>query len=390
MTSPQIEIQIIASLVAAACALPGVFLVLRKMAMISDAISHAILPGIVVGFLITGSVNDPLLIIMAALTGLLTVVLVELLYKTRLVKEDAAIGLVFPALFSVGVILISRNIANIHIDTDAVLMGEIAFAPFDRLEIFGVDIGPKNAWVMCVILLINLIFTIVFFKELKISTFDKGLAASLGLAPSVINYALMGTVSVTTVGAFDAVGAILVVALMIAPAATAYLLTDDLRKMIWISVAGGVFCAISGYWVARFLDASIPGSMAGMCGLVFFMAFVFAPRRGLFSIMQRKKRQKAEFAIMTLVIHLSNHSGKSDDIEERRVDHLNKHLGWDVAFSKTVLQQSTKAGLIEIHDDVIDLTAKGEQFVRAAENLISSKYSPEFDTLRNEYIIFLE
>jgi manganese/zinc/iron transport system permease protein len=137
MTSPQIEIQLIAIVVAVACAIPGVFLVLRKMALISDAISHSILPGIVIGFFITQDLNSPLLILLAALTGLITVVLVEMIQKTGLVKEDTAIGLVFPSLFSIGVIMIAKNANDVHLDVDAVLLGELAFAPFDRLLISG-------------------------------------------------------------------------------------------------------------------------------------------------------------------------------------------------------------------------------------------------------------
>jgi manganese/zinc/iron transport system permease protein len=388
MTTPQIEIQIIASLVAVACAIPGVFLVLRKMAMISDAISHAILPGIVVGFLFTGSLNSPLLIVLAAVTGLLTVVLVELLSKTNLVKEDAAIGLVFPALFSVGVIMISRNASNIHIDTDAVLMGEIAFAPFDRLVVGGIDLGPQNTWVMSVILLINLLFTIVFFKELKISTFDAGLAASLGFAPVAMNYTLMATVSITTVGAFDAVGAILVVAFMIVPAATAYLLTDDLKAMLMITIVIGIVTAISGYWVARFLDVSISGAMATMCGLIFLAVYILAPQRGLLSIMKRKKRQRAEFSQMTLAMHIFNHSGENEDIEELRVSHLRKHLGWQPEFAESVVKSAAKRKLLKLDGEVMRLTDKGESFVKAAGGLISATHHPEFQTLRKEFIIF--
>jgi len=144
MSSAQIEIQLIASVVAVACAIPGTFLVLRKMAMISDAISHSILPGIVLGFFITHNLNSPLLIFLAAFTGIITVVLVEYIQKTGLVKEDTAIGLVFPALFSIGVILIAKNANDVHLDVDAVLLGELAFAPFDRLIINGVDVGPKK------------------------------------------------------------------------------------------------------------------------------------------------------------------------------------------------------------------------------------------------------
>jgi manganese/zinc/iron transport system permease protein len=216
MTTTQIEIQLIAAVVAAACALPGVFLVLRRMAMLSDAISHTVLLGIVIAFFIAGSLESPLLIMGAAAMGVLTVSLVELLNRTKLVKEDAAIGLVFPALFSIAVILISRYARGVHLDVDAVLLGELAFAPFDRIQFLGLDM-PTSLAVMGGILLINILFIGFFYKELKIATFDPGLAATLGFSPVLIHYGLMSLVSITAVGAFDAVGSILVVALMIAP-----------------------------------------------------------------------------------------------------------------------------------------------------------------------------
>jgi manganese/zinc/iron transport system permease protein len=146
----------IAAITAAACALPGVFLVLRRMTMMSDAISHTVLLGIVIGFFLVQDLTSPLLVLGAAAVGVLTVSLVALLERTRLVKEDAAIGLVFPALFSIAVIMITRFAGNVHLDTDAVLLGEIAFAPFDRFEAFGADLGPRGMWVMGGILLINL------------------------------------------------------------------------------------------------------------------------------------------------------------------------------------------------------------------------------------------
>ena len=146
MTLPQLEIQLVAVVVAVACALPGVFLILRRMAMMSDAISHAILPGIVVGFFITESLGSPLLIVAAALTGLVTVALVELIEHTKLVKEDAAIGIVFPVLFSIGVILIARYAGDVHLDTDAVLLGELAFAELHgQVVALGVVADPRGA-----------------------------------------------------------------------------------------------------------------------------------------------------------------------------------------------------------------------------------------------------
>ncbi|HLS71850.1 MAG TPA: metal ABC transporter permease [Chitinophagaceae bacterium] len=269
MSIAQLEIQIIAAMVAIACAIPGVFLVLRRMALVSDAISHSILPGIVIGFFISQDLNSPILILFAALTGVLTVVLVEWIQKTGLVKEDTAIGLVFPVLFSIGVLMISRNANDIHLDLDAVLLGEIAFAPFDRLHLGTWDIGPKSFWVIFVIICVSVTLLLLFFKELKISTFDIGLASAFGFSPIIIHYALMSISSITIVGAFDAVGAVLVVALMIAPAAIAYLLTHDLKKMILLSCAVAVFAAISGYWLAYFLDASIAGSITTILGLLF-------------------------------------------------------------------------------------------------------------------------
>ena len=191
MTSPQIEIQIIAAIVAIACAIPGVFLVLRKMALISDAISHSILPGIVLGFFITHDLNSPLLILLAAVTGVITVIWVEAIQKTGLVKEDTAIGLVFPALFSIGVIMIAKNANDVHLDVDAVLLGELAFAPFDRLLLFGADVGPKSLWIMGSILILTVVLLFLFFKELKVSTFDAGLSSALGISPVVMHYGIM-------------------------------------------------------------------------------------------------------------------------------------------------------------------------------------------------------
>ena len=217
MSQAQFEIQLIASLVAVACALLGVFLVLRRMAMMSDAISHTVLLGIVIAFFITRSITSPLLLVGAALMGVITVSLVELINRTRLVREDAAIGLVFPAIFSIAVIMISRFAGDVHLDTDAVLLGELAFAPFNRLRLFGADIGPEALYITGGILLLNLIFIALFYKELKLATFDPALAAALGFLPAVIHYALMTLVSLTAVGAFDAVGSVLVVAFMIAP-----------------------------------------------------------------------------------------------------------------------------------------------------------------------------
>jgi len=384
MTSPQIEIQLIAVVVAVACAIPGVFLVLRKMALISDAISHSILPGIVVGFLITHDLNSPLLILLAAITGVITVVLVEAIQKTGLVKEDTAIGLVFPALFSIGVLLIAKNANDVHLDVDAVLLGELAFAPFDRFLISGMDLGPKSIWIMGSILLITLVLLFLFFKELKVSTFDAGLSSALGISPVIMHYGLMSVSSVTVVGAFDAVGAILVVALMIAPAAISYLLTSDLKKMMLLSVGFGIFSAVAGYWLAHLLDASISGSITTVLGVLFLLVYLFAPSKGLLSVLYRQRQQRTEVSLLTFLLHLNNHSEES----ERHINHLNEHINWQKVRSQTVVDLAVRNNMISIERDIVSLTEKGKEFTDLALEYIITNKDEKIEHMKDDFFLF--
>jgi manganese/zinc/iron transport system permease protein len=364
--STDAAIQLIASVVAVACGLPGVFLVLRRMAMMSDAISHVVLLGIVLAFFVVRDLSSPLLLVGAAATGLLTVSLVELVQRTRLVKEDAAIGLVFPVLFSLAVVLISYFAGNVHLDTDAVLLGELAFAPFDRLVVMGYDVAPKSLVVMSAILLLNALFITVFYKELKLATFDAGLAAALGFAPGLIHYALMALVSVTAVGAFDAVGSVLVVALMVGPPATAYLLTDRLGLMLMLSALLGVTAAIGGYRLAVALDANIAGSMASVVGLLFGLALLFAPRQGLVAQTLRRARQRRRFAQIMLAIHLLHHEGRPEAAEESRIEHLHRELRWEPGFATEVVRGAEREGLVLRRDGWLALTERGRELARQA------------------------
>lgn len=366
MSGFQIEIQLVALVTAIACALPGSFLVLRRVAMMSDAISHTVLLGIVLGFFIVEDLSSPWLIFGAAAVGVLTVSLVALLQRTRLVKEDAAIGLVFPALFSIAVILITRYAGSVHLDIDAVLIGEIAFAPFDRFAPFGIDMGPRGLYVMGGILLLNLSLILLFYKELKISTFDPGLAATLGFAPALVHYGLMSVVSVTVVGAFDIVGSILVVALMVAPPIAAYLLTDHLPRMLGLSVLFGALSALSGFWLATLLDASIAGSMASMAGVIFAVVFLFAPDRGLVAAARRRERQRWNFAQSMLVIHLLNHEGLPEAEQENRIEHLHDELRWHPGFAERVVRKAEEKNWVMRLNGHLALTQTGREHARQA------------------------
>ncbi len=359
-----------ASLTAVTCALPGVFLVLRRVALMSDAISHAILLGIVVAFFITKNLASPFLILGAAVMGIVTVALTELIIQTRKLKEDAAIGLVFPFLFSVGVILLNRFATDIHLDAECILFGEIAFTPFNRLYINEIDLGPQAIWVTGTILVLNIIFILCFYKELKIATFDPGLAATLGFIPVILNYALMTMVSITAVGSFESVGSILVVALMIAPPAAAYLLTDRLSWMIVISGVLGIMSAIGGYLMAYWLDASIAGSMATFSGIIFFLVFIFSPERGLLAKFIVKKWTKWNFASDTLAVHLLQSELTHAEETEQIVSHMNEHMLWDNQYTSEVIAQSIQDGLIKKQGDKLSLTPLGRE---KAKNSLSKQ-----------------
>jgi manganese/zinc/iron transport system permease protein len=215
-------------------------------------------------------------------------------------------------------------------------------------------------------LLANLFFIALCYKELKLATFDAGLAATLGFMPGVIHYALMTMVSITAVGAFDAVGSILVIALMIAPPATAYLLTDRLSRMIGLSALIGAGAAISGYWVARWLDVSIAGSMASMAGVLFALAWMLAPERGLIAAARRRERQRWWFAQQMLTLHLLHHEGTTEAATESRVDHLSDHLRWSANFAQQVVARATERGLVQPAGEVLVLTESGRRLAREA------------------------
>lgn len=267
--TPDLWVIITGVLAASALGLIGSFLVLRQNGMLGDAISHAVLPGLVLAFLITSSRNVVPMVIGAGLFGLLTAYLTELLSQTRRVYSDAAMGIVFTLLFAVGVIMVALFAEQVDLDQECVLYGEIAYTPWNRFMVGTSDLGPRAVWILGSVLLANLGFILLFFKQLKISSFDPQMAVAVGIKEKLWHYLLMTMVSLTVVSAFESVGAILVVAMLIIPGATAYLLTSKLHVMLILSVVIGILCAVGGFYGASYFDASIAGFMAVVGGCIF-------------------------------------------------------------------------------------------------------------------------
>lgn len=337
----------IACLTSVATVLPGIFLVLRGIALMSDAISHAILPGIVLMFFVVHRLESPLLILGAALAGIATVLITEKIIASKRLKKDSAIGIVFPLFFSIGIILISLYARNVHLDMDMVLLGELAFAPFNRLEFFGSDWGPRALWSMGIIALINSVFVISCYKELQVSTFDPELARMLTFNPAYLYYVLMVLTSITAVGAFNVVGSIVVVALMITPPATAYLLTNQLHTMIYLSVALGMGASLGGYWLSHILNVSIAGAIATMSGILFLCTLLFAPEKGLFASYLANRRQKRIIALQLLRAYLKQYPTRCASVSV-----LDHDLGWSKKYLIDLATSDNAFGLLMQEDEM--------------------------------------
>jgi manganese/zinc/iron transport system permease protein len=287
--SADLQIVLVAGLVATACGLLGPFLVLRRVALMGDAVSHAVLPGIVATFLLFDTRAPLPVIVGAAVFAVLCVLAIDALRATGLVRSDAAIALVFPALFSLGVLGVHRYADDLHLDLDATIYGEIAFVPLQQWDVLGAPV-PRALVLVAAVAALNAGLVAALWKELKATSFDPAFAQTAGIPPGRLSRLLLVAVAITAVTAFESVGAILVVTLLIVPAATAYLLCERLWPMILVTVGLGWIAAGGGYASALALDASIAGAMGLVAALCFVLAVVASPRHGVLARRARVRR----------------------------------------------------------------------------------------------------
>jgi manganese/zinc/iron transport system permease protein len=326
------------------------------MSLIGDAISHAVLPGIALGFAVTHSRHSFVMLVGAIIAGLLTVWLVESLHRSRRVYEDAAIAIVFPALFALGVVVLDR-FPHVDLDPDCVFQGDLAGVPDRQLVIGGTALGPIGLYVLGFVALLNIALVCFFYKELKLSTFDPQLAESLGFSPRRVHYLLMSAVSITTVAAFESVGAILVVSFLIVPAATAFLITERLSRMLCCAVGFGWLAAVSGYFAARqeVLDCNPAAAMAALAGVWFLAVWLISPRHGLIGTLRRRFQLRRRFAADLLLLHLHK-VGTTQETEA-----LSHHrLGWSPRYGQELFADLKERGLVESHAGLVRLTPAGE------------------------------
>ena len=287
---------LIGVLAAIACALPGNFLILRRQALIGDAISHVVLPGIVVAFLVTGTVATMPMLIGAGGAALVAVVLIEAIRRLGRIEPGAAMGVVFTALFAGGVLLLEQSdTSRVHLDVDHALMGNLETLIWLRASGWASLIDPvalahlpPELPRIAIVAALMAALTVIFWRPLKLATFDEGFARAIGLPVSAIGLALVIAAAVAAVAAFDAVGSIIVIAMFICPPATARLMTDRLATQVWLSLAVAAVSAILGYvlagygpiWLGFDSSVSAAGMIATISGVMLAIACLWGRARG--------------------------------------------------------------------------------------------------------------
>lgn len=361
-----------ALLSAVTCALLGSFLVLRRLSLMGDAISHSVLPGLVASFLIAQSRSPLAMLVGAALAGGATVVLVELVKRLGRVEPGAAMGVVFSILFALGVVLIERAAArHVDLDADCVLHGQLetlvwynAPATLDAL-LHPRTLGavPRQIHVLLASAAASTLFVTVFFKELRIASFDPALASAQGFSAGAMHLALMLLVALATVASFEAVGSILVIAMLICPAATARLLTDRLHTQVWCSVSAGALGAILGYWAASAVpgwfgkdSVNAAGSISVVSGVLLVAAAIASPRHGLVTRWARRRRLARGTALDDLLasIFRAGEAGRTTPAPTTLTAR---------AF-RAARSLALRRGLVELQGSTARLTPAGERLAR--------------------------
>ncbi len=359
------------------CALLGSFLVLRKMSMLGDAISHGVLPGLAAAFLLTGSRESWAMLAGAGLAGLLVALLAQWIHRAGKLEAGAALGVVFTVLFAGGLILIRQSADQVDLDPDCVLYGAIELVPLDQVELGGWQV-PRAALFNGAVWLVNLLFVLLLYKELKISAFDPALATTLGINAALMHYLLMTLVAITTVAVFESVGSVLVVAMLIVPPATARLLTDRLPVMLVIGLLLAGLSALVGHvaaitfptWLGlRGVSTSTAGMMAAVAGLWFALAMLAAPRQGVFTRLLHQGR----LALRITGENLLGALYRLQEIDARPspagLGTLRAATGTGPGLARLAMWRLRRAGLVAEQGGGYRLTAAGRA---AAGNIVRS------------------
>lgn len=392
----------VAILCAVACALLGNFLVLRRMSMLGDAITHAVLPGLAVAFFVSHSRSSLPMFLGAVIVGILTAFFTEWIRRVGRVDEGASMGVVFTSLFALGLVMIVQAADKVDLDAGCVLYGAIELTPLDTVTFLGRQL-PRALLMLAAVTLINLMFVVLFYKELKLSSFDPALATTTGFNASLIHYLLMMLVAITAVASFESVGSVLVVAMFIVPPATAYMLTDRLHVMILLSLVAAILSAVLGHLGALVIPAwfgyqstTTAGMMAVAAGGLLFGAVLFGPRHGV--LVKLVRRHLLSLRILADdVVAVLYRIGEQGQPAQAGVTELQKTLFCNQWSLRGVLAWLDRCGAIERFAEQVVLTDQGrlraqhlvrshrlwEQYLQDYAGLDASRVHPQAEKLEH-------
>lgn len=359
---------LVGALCAVCCSLAGCFLVLRKMSLLGDALSHSVLAGTAGVYLVTGRVDPIPMLIGALLAGILTAVLTQFVHKSADVPEDSSIGVVFTSLFAFGVVVVSQA-KHVHLDLDCVLFGDLAFAGVNLHPMLGM-LWPESFQTLIPTLIITLLFLTVFWKELRLTSFDPVIAVTLGFSAGLVHYLLTTVVAMVTISAMEVVG-LLVVALLIVPPAIARLLTDRLSTMLWLSSLIGIVCTTSGYLLALRWDSSAAGLTAVTAGLLLVATIVLSPSNGLLGRIIRTVRLRIRICAEDVLAGLFRQQERSETPSEIAIVSKNecRQLAGGGILAGSAVKWLKTSRLLRQSGNTMALTKKG---LRYAQSLIRS------------------
>lgn len=346
------------------CGLLGNFLVLRKQSLMGDAISHAVLPGLVGAFLITQSRSPGIMFVGAAASALVTVVLVEIIKRLGKVEPGAAMGVVFSVLFALGVFLLENASArSVDLDADCVLHGNLQTlfwiaSPTEWNQVLQpgtLDEVPRQIWTLMGTTIAVILFIAAFFKELRIASFDAGIATVQGINAGFMHMALMTFVAIAAVASFEAVGSILVIAMLICPAATARLLTDRLITQILTSAIIALLTAIIGYALASWMGVNAAGMMASTSGALLTLVMIASPSHGIIAKARNQRKLGNLVAIEDILGSLYR---LAETNEHASREQLINTIGSPKRTRKAI-DRALAVNLVEMVDNELQLTQSG-------------------------------
>jgi len=341
-----IQRALIASLIiGASCGLIGTYIMLRRMSLLGDALAHAVLPGVVISFLIAGK-GQIALFIGAVLSGIVTVLLIGFINRNSKIKEDTSIGVVFTGAFALGILIVSQ-LKQVHIDLSSYLFGDV------------LGVSTDDIILSAIVLVVIAASVILFYKQLLITSFDPTMALTIGISTSVVHYLLMSLLSMTIVSSLQSVGVILVVAMLITPSATAFLLTDKLKNLLWLSSFFGVLSSVIGLYLSYHFNYSSGASMVLVGVVIFMLALIFSPSQGIVS----KYIKRLKISRMNLIedaLKLLYKSKTSLD-KNSAASILSSEFGISKGKASAAINSILKSGFAELKEGKLFLTDIGEK-----------------------------